>query len=113
MRQHGQTISGAVYQKLEWGPAPHQLRPVRDYLVATSQAKIVEASLGDRTEQRLIPLRAADTSVFNSGELAVIDHVLEMMRPLQRRPGESDVARGASLVSARVSRRRSSPNWRI
>lgn len=82
MRRHGTTITGAEYRKLPNGPAPQRLLPVREQLTFTKQADLVESPLGSRTEERLIPLRAADTSVFTDDELETINGVLERLRPM-------------------------------
>lgn len=85
LRQYGTTITGADYQKLEWGPAPRRLLPVRELLVQTGQAELVDSRLGTQTEQRLIPLREPDMSLFTDDEIAVIDRVLERLRPMNGR----------------------------
>lgn len=84
-RRYGTTITGADYQKLEWGPAPRRLLPIRDRLVQAAQAEIVESALGNQTEQRLVPLRPANTTVFTDDELAVIDLVLSRLHPMNAR----------------------------
>jgi hypothetical protein len=81
-RRHGRTITGAEYQKLEWGPAPRRLLPVREQLINSGQAEQVKTQSGDWVEQRLVPRRAPDISVFTPEELTVIDDVVERMRPL-------------------------------
>jgi hypothetical protein len=76
-RQHGRPITGAEYRKLPQGPAPRRLKPVRDGLIETKQADLVEDTfLGYRLD-RLVPLRDADTSLFTEKELATIDKVLD------------------------------------
>jgi hypothetical protein len=42
MRARGRPITGAEYQRLERGPAPRSLVPVREALIARGDAAIVE-----------------------------------------------------------------------
>lgn len=84
-RRFGITITGADYQKLEWGPAPRRLVPVRDQLVDAGEAEIVESTLGNQTEQRLLPLRPPNTALFTDDELSVIDQVLDRLNPMNAR----------------------------
>jgi Protein of unknown function (DUF4065) len=76
------TITGADYQKLEWGPAPRRLLPVRQQLVDSGQAELVESDLGEHLEDRLIPLRPADLAAFTRQEISVIDRVLTRLREM-------------------------------
>jgi uncharacterized phage-associated protein len=62
VRKHGRPLTGAEYFKLPHGPAPRQL-------------------VGHR-QDRLIPLRSADSSVFTDVELETIGEVIELLRPL-------------------------------
>lgn len=56
-RRHGSPISGCEFLKLQQGPAPRRLLPVRERLVSQEAAEIrVEDFLG-RTQHRLAPLR--------------------------------------------------------
>ena len=77
VRRTGRAISGAEYQKLDHGPAPRRLRPIRDRLVASGEAAIVAEDVLGYKQQRLVPNRAADTSVFSDEELETIDQVLD------------------------------------
>lgn len=75
-RQHGRPITGAEYQKLQQGPAPRRLRPVRDQLIEAGQAEMLLEDFLGYPMHRLAPLREADISVFAPDELATIDKVL-------------------------------------
>lgn len=79
-RRTGRTITGERYFKRENGPAPHQLRPARQELIDTGQAKLVQVSVGPgiEDEERLVPLREPDTSVFEVEELRVVNEILEI-----------------------------------
>jgi hypothetical protein len=76
VRRTGSPISGAAYQRLEHGPAPRKLVPVRDRLVARGEAEMVREQFLGFAQHRLIPRREADMSVFTDDEVATIDGVL-------------------------------------
>jgi uncharacterized phage-associated protein len=77
VRRHGRPITGAVYQKLERGPAPRRLVPVRQRLVESGDAQIVREDFLGYEQHRLIPLREPDLSLFSAAELGTIDSVLD------------------------------------
>ncbi|MFP3907622.1 MAG: Panacea domain-containing protein [Acidimicrobiales bacterium] len=82
VRRHGAAISGCEFQRLEHGPAPRQLVPVRRRLVDSGAAEIqIEDFLG-REQHRLVPLRDPDLSIFTDAERDTIDHVLEQLEGL-------------------------------
>ena len=85
VRRTGHPITGAVYQKLEHGPAARQLRPVRDMLIADGEASLVAEEFLGYQQHRLVPLRGADLTVFSAEELATIDKVLDDLRGLNAR----------------------------
>ena len=82
LRRYGRTVTGAEYQKLEWGPAPRQLMPIRERLTSSGDAEIIEVPLGNRTEQRLVPLRPPDMSLFTKEEIDVVQGVLRRLSPM-------------------------------
>jgi hypothetical protein len=73
----GTPITGARYQKLEWGPAPRALLPVRAELVEDGEATFRDS---EDWNQVLQPLREPDMSVFTDEELFVIDEVFDELR---------------------------------
>jgi hypothetical protein len=85
VRRTGVPITGAEYRKLPQGPAPRRLRPVRDALVANGEATISREEFLGNGLHRLIPLRAADTSVFSTVELETIEKVLADLEGLNAR----------------------------
>ncbi|NLE78021.1 MAG: SocA family protein [Rhodococcus sp.] len=84
-RRHGQVISGCEFQKLQHGPAPRPVMPVRKRLVAAGEAQIREEDFLGRKQHRLVPLRDADLSVFTDLERQTIDDVLEQLSGLTAR----------------------------
>jgi hypothetical protein len=75
----GEPITGAKYQKLEWGPAPRALLPVRDELVEHEDVRFQERSPDDWGDV-LEPLREPDLSLFSQDELRIASEVFEEMR---------------------------------
>jgi uncharacterized phage-associated protein len=76
VRRTGQPISGAEYQRLDNGPAPRRLLPVRHRLVQQGDATIEREDFLGYEQHRLVPSRPADMSQFTTDELATIDKVL-------------------------------------
>lgn len=85
VRRKGSPITGADYQKLEHGPAPRRLKPIRDHLVASGAAHVVPEDFLGYQVHRLVPDRPADTSVFTAEELATIDKVIADLAGLNAR----------------------------
>ena len=85
MRRTGQPITGAIYQKLDHGPAAKRLRPVRDRLIANGEATLDTVEFLGYEQHRLVPSRSADLSVFSPDELATIDKVLADLEGLNAR----------------------------
>lgn len=77
VRRHGRPITGAQYQKLDFGPAPRRLVPIRQQLINDGAVEIVSEEFLGYQQRRLAALRPADLSVFDADELATIDSVLE------------------------------------
>lgn len=80
VRAHGRPITGVEYQKLEHGPAPRRLVPVRRKLEDGGDAAVVEETYLGYLQKRLVAKRGADLSVFSSGELVVVDQVIEALQ---------------------------------
>ncbi|MBW3547588.1 MAG: SocA family protein [Actinobacteria bacterium] len=82
VRRHGDAISGCEFQKLEHGPAPRQLVPVRKRLVEADEAAIRTEDFLGREQHRLVPRRPADLSVFTADERRTINDVLDQIAGL-------------------------------
>jgi hypothetical protein len=79
VRSQGSPITGVEYQKLENGPAPRRLLPIRQQLIDDGAVRRVEDEYFGKTVHRLLPLREANVEVFNAGELRIVDQVLEAL----------------------------------
>ena len=78
VRQCGEPISGAEYQRLPQGPAPRRLVPVRRALAEAGDARVRPEPTGlGRVQDRLEPGRRPDLSVFSDSELRTLREVLD------------------------------------
>jgi hypothetical protein len=79
IRTYGVPITGAAYQKLPNGPAPRQLLPVRDRLVANGDAVLRNDQYFGKPLHRLVPLRPQRVDALSPEELATVDQVVSAM----------------------------------
>jgi hypothetical protein len=80
VRARGRPITGVEYQRLERGPAPRRLLPVRDRLVSTGAAKVRRETYLGFVQHRLVASRKADLSLFEPDEVEIVNQVLNEMR---------------------------------
>ena len=85
MRRYGRPITGAEYQKLERGPAPRRLVPVRQQLVETGQARVDEGYYLGYVQHRLIPTEAVHPTLLSLDEIETVEEVIEDLRGLTAR----------------------------
>jgi Protein of unknown function (DUF4065) len=76
IRAYGVPITGEPYQKLENGPAPRHLIPIRDQLIADGAAYLRKDDYFGRPLHRLVPKRPAAVNRFTQNELRVTDQVI-------------------------------------
>jgi uncharacterized phage-associated protein len=77
MRTHGRPITGAEYQKLDRGPAPRRLLPVREWLIESGAARLETSVHRGYHLARLTPLRDFNRSMFTDDEIAQVDEVID------------------------------------
>jgi hypothetical protein len=80
MRTHGHAITGAEYQKLDRGPSPRRLLPVRNWLIESGAARLDCSFSYGYPLNRLIPLRDFKRSLFTDEEIAQVDEVIDDLR---------------------------------
>lgn len=87
----GAPITGAEYRKYTHGPAPHVMGPLRQDLQNKGDAfeylNPLRGIVGDdgeegRPEKRLLPRRAPKLDLFTPQQIALVDEVIELLRPL-------------------------------
>jgi hypothetical protein len=82
-RQHGVSISGAVYQHLPQGPCPQRMLPVLNALESDDQVVIVPEEVGGGLPQeRIVAMRPPQTAMFTKEEIFVVEEVLTLLRKL-------------------------------
>ena len=83
----GQPISGATYRKLQAGPAPKELLAARDELIQEGRLRPESRQYFNRVQKRLVlPDGAAPViEMFSAEERAIIDSVIEFLRPMSAR----------------------------
>lgn len=75
----GRPITGEVYQRLERGPAPRRLRPIRSEMEANGDIRVRMTDYRGRVQHRTIALRDADLSIFSGDEIALVDKVIDAL----------------------------------
>lgn len=75
----GEPITGMEYFKLEHGPAPRRLVPVREQMKRDGELGIQELPVGSRVERRPVNLRAPFLDVFAAREISLVDSVIEFL----------------------------------
>ena len=73
----GRPITGAEYMRLPQGPVPRRLRPVRAELEARHEIAMRVVSVGKYQQQRVVPLRSPDLSIFTAAEIAAVDKIVD------------------------------------
>lgn len=72
-------ITGQEYQKLEHGPAPRRLLPIKEQMEQSGEIAIQKTDVFGKTQHRWIALRDADLSEFNGAEIAIVDEVIDQL----------------------------------
>ena len=100
IRAHGVPITGAVYQKLENGPAPRRFLPIRDRLIGEDAAYVRVDDYFGRPLHRLVPKRQPDLSRFSPEELRIVDQVVTALwgKPASEVSGMSHEEMGWKMV---------------
>jgi Protein of unknown function (DUF4065) len=79
MREHGEPITGVEYQKLERGPAPRRLMPIRERLIADGDAEFVRDRYLGYPLDRLVPRRDPDLALFTEAEIKHVDEAIDAL----------------------------------
>jgi uncharacterized phage-associated protein len=98
-RDYGKPITGATYEKRDFGPVPREMTSIRSSLRKEKAAEVVKNYELHFGQKRLLPLRRADLDAFSANEIALVDRIIEMFR-----------FRSAGDVSAFSHR---APGWQI
>lgn len=72
----GQSITGAEYLALPYGPGPKRLVPLRAEMVENDDLYIEQRSF----QERIIALRNPNMKLFSKEEIEIVDEVIEALR---------------------------------
>lgn len=75
-RRTGQTVSGARYKKLQYGPVPMEIETVISSLQANDDIVVKASRCYDYTKTDYIALTEPDTRLFSEDELRFVDFVM-------------------------------------
>jgi hypothetical protein len=78
----GRPITGASYIKLEHGPTSREAPSALNLLRTVGRITTINEDVFDYSQSRIVALAPADESVFEPGELALVDEVIEAFRAL-------------------------------
>ncbi len=76
-RKKRKPITDDTYQRLENGPAPKHLVPVRDRLIKKQSLVIQRVSYHGRKQDRPVTLRDPDLSLFTAEEISLVDSIIK------------------------------------
>lgn len=80
-QEHGEPITGSQYMRLERGPVPKRLVPVRDRLIKTGAATLQQIQLlGGKKQHRLVPLREPDVDLFKASQIEFVNRIIDILR---------------------------------
>jgi len=88
----GQPITGATYQKLSEGPAPRQMLGVRSRMLDAGAISIEHRPCFSGVQQRIVPRREPDKTLFTREELAIVDEAISALWHMTEREA-SDFSR--------------------
>lgn len=78
-RRIGHSITGAEYQKLSEGPAPREMLAERRIMLDSQAIAIEHRPYFNGVQQRIVPLRKADTSIFSPEEKEIVDETISAL----------------------------------
>lgn len=76
-RKLGQSISGRVYRKRDFGPVPHRMAQTVANMEAKGDCAWARRDYHGRDLKKLVPLREPDLSLFDSREIDLIGRVID------------------------------------
>lgn len=84
--RRGRSITGVAYVKHQFGPVPSGIDVVIQDLSDDRAAVVRVRDMPDLTEQkRVVPLRKPDLTRFTAEEIAIVNEIIDWMRPMSAR----------------------------
>jgi hypothetical protein len=78
--EHGRSITGADYMRLDQGPVPRRLVPVRTQLVNQGRAAVVKRQIGPRNQNRLEVIQPAELESFSGPEIETVNKMIDLIK---------------------------------
>jgi hypothetical protein len=79
-RCRGVSVTGAEYIRLEHGPAPKRMKPLREQMIESGELTIKKLPVYNHTRDVPIALRRPDINGnFNAEDISVVDKVIEVV----------------------------------
>lgn len=75
----GKSVTGQEYQKLEHGPAPRQLVPIRARMIEDEDCVFLTREHHGFTQKRLVAKREPRLDLFTGEEIAIADEVIDLL----------------------------------
>ena len=79
-RERGRSVTGAVYQKLNEGPAPVRLVPTRKKLLKSGAVEMEERDRGAQSPEKVLLARRAPEPIFDKDDLRYLERALSKFR---------------------------------
>ena len=79
-RERRRSVTGAVYQKLNEGPAPVRLLPIRKNLLRSGAVEMKERDRGARSPEKVLIARRSPEPIFDTEDLRFLERALEKFR---------------------------------
>lgn len=76
-REYGESITGAQYMRLNHGPVPRHLKPIRLEMEQRGEILIEKRPYYTQTQDVVKPLRPANTDLFSKRDLLLVDSIIE------------------------------------
>lgn len=79
--RYGQPITGVKYMRLEKGPVPQALLPIRNDMEEKGEVFVKKQTLfsGNREQHRVIALREPNLDLFRARDIAVVDEIIHLL----------------------------------
>ena len=74
----GKSITGAEYIKLDHGPGPKLMAPIRDRMMEDNDIVVVSREHFGYPQKRVVARRPPDLSEFTANEIALVDTVIDI-----------------------------------
>ena len=73
----GRPITGSQYMRLQHGPVPARLLPVRNDMVTSGDIKVVHDQHFGFRQTRIVPLRPPQLDIFSATEVTIVNDVID------------------------------------